>query len=58
MEVNAVVYEYTGFGESNGKIPIDQSLYDDIETVYIYLKMQNSLKMHSDYCVIFFATKF
>ena len=37
MEVNAVVYEYTGFGESNGKIPIDQSLYDDIETVYIYL---------------------
>jgi len=37
VEVNAVVYEYTGYGESNGKIPLDQSLYDDIETVYIYL---------------------
>jgi pimeloyl-ACP methyl ester carboxylesterase len=37
VEVNAVVYEYTGYGESNGKIPLDQSLYEDIETVYIYL---------------------
>ena len=37
MQVNAVVYEYTGFGESNGKIPSEQSLYDDIETVYLYL---------------------
>jgi fermentation-respiration switch protein FrsA (DUF1100 family) len=37
VEVNAVVYEYTGYGESNGKIPIDRSLYEDIETVYIYL---------------------
>lgn len=32
-----MVYEYTGFGESNGKIPSEQSLYDDIETVYLYL---------------------
>jgi hypothetical protein len=23
VEVNAVVYEYTGFGEANGKIPSD-----------------------------------
>ena len=37
VHVNAVVYEYTGFGESNGRIPSDQSLYDDIETVYLYL---------------------
>lgn len=37
MHVNAVVYEYTGFGESNGKIPSEQSLYDDIETLYLYL---------------------
>ena len=35
--MNAVVYEYTGFGESNGRIPQEQSLYDDIETVYLYL---------------------
>ena len=37
VEVNAVVYEYTGFGESNGRIPAETSLYDDIETVYLYL---------------------
>ena len=37
VKVNAVVYEYTGYGESNGKIPQEQSLYDDIETVYLYL---------------------
>jgi pimeloyl-ACP methyl ester carboxylesterase len=37
VNVNAVVYEYTGFGEANGSIPKEQSLYDDIETVYLYL---------------------
>ena len=37
VNVNAVVYEYTGFGESNGNIPQEKSLYDDIETVYLYL---------------------
>ena len=37
VNVNAVVYEYTGFGEANGNIPKEQSLYDDIETVYLYL---------------------
>ena len=37
MEVNCVVYEYTGFGESNGRIPAEESLYQDIETVYLYL---------------------
>ena len=37
VEVNAVVYEYTGFGESTGRIPAETSLYDDIETVYLYL---------------------
>jgi len=31
-----VVYEYTGFGEANGTIPAEESLYDDIETVYTY----------------------
>ena len=37
VEVNAVVYEYTGFGEANGTIPAESSLYEDIETVYLYL---------------------
>jgi hypothetical protein len=37
VNVNAVVYEYTGYGEANGRIPQEQSLYDDIETVYLYL---------------------
>ena len=37
VNVNAVVYEYTGFGEANGTIPQEQSLYEDIETVYLYL---------------------
>ena len=37
IEVNAVVYEYTGYGEANGNIPKEQSLYEDIETVYLYL---------------------
>lgn len=37
VEVNCVVYEYTGFGESNGRLPGEQSLYEDIETVYLYL---------------------
>ena len=30
------MYEYTGFGEANS-IPEEKSLYDDIETVYLYL---------------------
>lgn len=29
--------EYTGFGESNGRIPGEEVLYLDIETVYEYL---------------------
>ena len=37
VDVNAVVYEYTGFGEANGTIPVESSLYEDIETVYLYL---------------------
>ena len=37
MHVNAIVYEYTGFGESNGKVPSEESLYNDIETVFLYL---------------------
>ena len=37
VNVNCVVYEYTGFGESNGRLPKDRFLYDDIETVYLYL---------------------
>ena len=37
IQVNAVVYEYTGFGESNGSLPGEIVLYEDIETVYLYL---------------------
>lgn len=37
VDVNCVVYEYTGFGESNGRLPGDRTLYEDIETVYLYL---------------------
>ena len=37
VAVNCVVYEYTGFGEANGHIPSDATLYSDIETVYMYL---------------------
>ena len=36
VNVNAIVYEYTGYGESNGRISTEKSLYDDIETVYLY----------------------
>lgn len=36
VDVNCIVYEYTGFGEANGTIPAEESLYDDIETVYTY----------------------
>ena len=44
MEVNCVVYEYTGFGESNGKLPSDHNCYDDIETVYQYLTENLSIE--------------
>jgi fermentation-respiration switch protein FrsA (DUF1100 family) len=37
VNVNAVVYEYTGYGEANGNIPVESALYDDVETVYMYL---------------------
>ena len=43
VDVNAMVYEYTGFGEANGKVPTDSGLYDDIETVYLYLTETLSL---------------
>ena len=36
VDVNCIVYEYTGFGESNGNLPTDQNCYDDIETVYLH----------------------
>jgi abhydrolase domain-containing protein 17 len=39
-----VVYEYTGFGESNGKTPSDENCYDDIETVYLYLTENLSIE--------------
>jgi pimeloyl-ACP methyl ester carboxylesterase len=51
VEVNAVVYEYTGFGEANGKIPSDQSLYNDIETVYLYLT--DNLNIPSDNIILY-----
>ena len=37
------MYEYTGYGEANGKIPAEKSLYDDIETVYLYLTENMSI---------------
>jgi pimeloyl-ACP methyl ester carboxylesterase len=43
VSINAIVYEYTGYGEANGKIPADSSLYDDIETVYLYLTENMSI---------------
>lgn len=45
--MNAVVYEYTGFGEANGKTPGENSLYDDIETVYLYLTENLSVEPDS-----------
>lgn len=51
VDVNCVVYEYTGFGESNGRIPGDQSLYDDIETVYLYLT--ENLNISSDNIILY-----
>lgn len=49
--MNAVVYEYTGFGESNGRLPQEQSLYDDIETVYEYLT--DNLGVPPEHIVLF-----
>ncbi len=37
VNVNAVIYEYSGFGEDNDRRPTEQDYYDDIETVYHYL---------------------
>ena len=51
VDVNAVVYEYTGFGEANGNIPKEQSLYDDIETVYLYLT--EILNIPADQIILF-----
>jgi hypothetical protein len=51
VNVNAVVYEYTGFGEANGSIPQEQSLYDDIETVYLYLTEIASIP--ADHIILF-----
>ena len=51
VEVNAVVYEYTGFGESNGRLPGDTVLYEDIETVYLYLT--ENLNVDPDTIIVF-----
>mmetsp|Transcript_10093 Transcript_10093/g.17032 ORF Transcript_10093/g.17032 Transcript_10093/m.17032 type:complete len:242 (+) Transcript_10093:142-867(+) len=51
VNVNAVVYEYTGYGEANGKIPQEQSLYDDIEAVYLYLT--ETLNTPADQIILF-----
>jgi len=51
VDVNAVVYEYTGFGEANGNIPKEQSLYDDIETVYLYLT--ENINIPADRIILF-----
>ena len=45
------MYEYTGFGEANGKIPADTSLYSDIETVYLYLT--DNLNISADTIIAF-----
>ena len=49
--VNAVAYEYTGYGEANGQIPKEHSLYDDIETVYLYVT--EILNIPSDQIILF-----
>lgn len=46
-----MVYEYTGFGESNGKVPSEKSLYDDIETVFLYLT--ENLNVTSDRIILY-----
>ena len=51
VDVNAVVYEYTGFGESNGRLPGDTSLYEDIETVYLYLT--ENLNISPDHIILY-----
>ena len=51
VEVNCVVYEYTGFGESNGRMPTEESLYQDIETVYLYLT--ENLNISSDNIILY-----
>ena len=37
VKVNAVSYEYTGYGEADGNIPTETSIYNDISAVYGYL---------------------
>jgi len=51
VNINAVVYEYSGYGEANGNIPKDITLYDDIETVYLY--MTEILNIPADNIILF-----
>lgn len=51
IDVNCVVYEYTGFGESNGQLPSDKNCYDDVETVYLYLT--ENMNIEPDRIILF-----
>ena len=51
VDVNCIVYEYTGYGESNGRLPAEQSLYDDIETVYLHLT--ENLNISPDHIILY-----
>jgi len=51
IDVNCIVYEYTGYGESNGTMPAEQSLYDDIETVYLHLT--ENLNISPDHIILY-----
>lgn len=35
--MNTVSYEYTGYGESHGRLATEQSVYNDINAVFLYL---------------------
>jgi hypothetical protein len=37
VTVNPVSYEYTGYGEADGRLPTEKSIYNDIYAVYSFL---------------------
>ena len=51
IDVNCIVYEYTGYGESNGRLPEERSLYNDIETVYLHLT--ENLNINPDHIILY-----
>ena len=51
IDVNCIVYEYSGYGESNGALPEERSLYNDIETVYLHLT--ENLNISPDHIILY-----